>query len=112
VIGIRQQRVEPKPALIGRRGGLLLRKRSDQGGIEIQDHPPVLDRCPNPIPHPRPGHRTGRADRLQCGIDILGKRGHQPQHRRIRGHQPEHCRLGVHYRDIRGAVCAPRDRHR
>ena len=44
MIGERQQRVEPEPALVVRRRALLVRMRPHQGGVQIHDHRAVCDR--------------------------------------------------------------------
>ena len=74
VIGEREQRMEPEGAFPGPGGVLLVRVRGDQAGVQVDHHPPVLDRRPGMLPHPFPRHRAGRADRGQRRVGILGQR--------------------------------------
>ena len=73
VIDEPEQRVEPESLLPGPGRVLLVRVRGDQGGVQVDHHPPVLDRRPGPPPHPLPGRRPRRADRRQRGVGIRGQ---------------------------------------
>ena len=104
--------MEPKGLLPGPRRVLLVGVRGDQGGVQVEHHPPVLDRCAGPRPHPLPGSGPRTGDRRQRVIGIPGQGRDQPRHRGIRGHQAEHPRLGAQHREIAGGVPTQRDRHR
>jgi hypothetical protein len=86
--------------------------RVHEGGVEVDHHPPVLDRRPREVPHPFPRRRPRARDRRERGIDVLGQGRDQPGHRRVRGHPAEHRRLGAQHRHVAGGVAAERDRDR
>ena len=115
VVDEREHRVEPEPALEGRGRVLLLRVRTDQGGVEI-DHdlallPSANGRAVRPDPWPglrRARHGSprspppGRSARASISRLTVG----------IRGHRPEQLGLGADHADVGQAVPTQRDRDR
>ncbi len=100
------QRVEPEPALVGRRRLFLLRVRPDQGGVDV-DHVEV--RVHARRPRPCTGSGPGLADAAQGGV-IDGLQG--PPRRRRRRHLPEQGGLVAQHRQIRDRLAAVGERHR
>jgi len=100
------QRVEPEPALVGRRRLFLLRVRPDQGGVDV-DH--VEARVHARRPRPCTGSGPGLADAAQGGV-VDGLQG--PPRRRRRRHLPEQGGLVAQHRQIRDRLAAVGERHR
>ena len=94
-----QQRMEPEPALVGRRP-LLFGMHIHQAGIEVQRQP--LRRHPR-RPHPRP---RSRPTRLQLGEQGLVDSVEEPPSGRLRGHIAEQLRLVTQHLQIRHTLAA------
>ena len=78
VIDKAEQRVKAEPLFPGPGRVLFLRVRIQQGGVQIDHHPPVLHRRPGDLPHPFPRGCPSRADRRERGIGVLGEATDQP----------------------------------
>ncbi len=84
--------------------------RSDQGGIQIDDHFPSGRNQRGQLPHrgPRGGPRT--TDRGDHRGRLTAQSVDESTDRGIRGHHAEQLRLGPHHRGISEAVTAECDR--
>ena len=104
-VEIGHQRMEPVSALVGPRGGLLVRMGVHQRGVDV-DH--IEPRIGSRGPHRGAGLSTGRLDLP----DAVPGRLEGPPQRRRRRHLTEQPRLGRHRGDVTDRVAAVGDHHR
>jgi len=101
VVDERTHRRELEPSFEGRLGAFLVRVRSHQRGVDVDDHlasQPALrgaGQRSSLRPDRGAGPRTNLSDCRHRVLDIGGQRCEQPGHRRVGGNSSEHHRLGA-----------------
>jgi hypothetical protein len=112
VVDERQHRMEPEPAFEVRGGMLLLRVRTHQRGVQVNDHlTGHRDRRPM-RPHLGAGRSPSRPDRGDRRVGIDRQSLDQPTERGIGGHRPKQFRLGTNHRHIGQAITTQGDSDR
>ena len=112
VVDEREHRVEPEPALEVRGRLLLLRVRTDQGGIEIDDDLPVVGEGRAVRPDLVTSLRTSGTDRRDRLGRSLAQSIDQAADRGIGGHRAEKFGLGADHADVGQTITTQRDRDR